>query len=316
LENKQRELKKNIFICKSTRKVSPSVLGNVVRADSILYKAMGNGFLFLIRFEKKDKKRGGQRHSFMERKIQKMDKQLQGPMVNASTWFESIGEEEHETKVRSFSLQGRLDDHLFREIYDVELTKVNGDYPLKAGVQKWSASLPDTTTSEWEFDVVKKRRMMDSTTGDDDEPAALAAFEEFERSVLPAMERIQEAEDLLRRLETLELDEDKRRGKTETTGGVYFAWSSCLKCMKIGATRRDSPDKRLREISRYVTEKFILVAWVPTPSCRTSPFDLETAAHLHFKDQRINSRGDGSGAGTEFFQITSEEAVEWKEKQA
>jgi hypothetical protein len=60
---------------------------------------------------------------------------------NASTWFESIGVEEHTTKVRSFSHGDRLDDHLFREIYDVNSPKVNGYHPLKAGVQKWSASV-------------------------------------------------------------------------------------------------------------------------------------------------------------------------------
>jgi hypothetical protein len=167
----------------------------------------------------------------------------------------------------------------------------------------------DDETSE--FDVVKKRRKMDSTPGDDDDPAALASFEEFERSVLPAIVRIQEFEDLLRRVEILEMKEDKRQGKTIIAGGVYFAWSNCLKCMKIGATRRDSPDQRLQQLSRFVTEKFILVAWVPTPF----PFKLEKAAHLHFKDERINSRRGGSGAGTEFFKITSAEALEWKGQQ-
>ena len=167
----------------------------------------------------------------------------------------------------------------------------------------------DDETSE--LDVVKKRRKMDSTPGDDDDPAALASFEEFERSVLPAIERIQEFEDLLRRVELLEMKEDKRQGKTIIAGGVYFAWSNCLKCMKIGATRRDSPDQRLRQLSRFVTEKFILVAWVPTPF----PFKLEKAAHLYFEDERINSRRGGSGAGTEFFKITSAEALEWKRQQ-
>jgi hypothetical protein len=170
--------------------------------------------------------------------------------------------------------------------------------------------VPQDETSE--FDVVKKRRIMDSIPVDDnDDPTALAAFEDFERNVLPAMERIQELEDLLRRVEIMEMKEDKRQGKTETAGGVYFAWSSCLGCMKIGATRRESPDKRLREISRFVTEKFILAAWVPTPN----PFKLEKAAHLYFEDERINSRRGGSGAGTEFFKITSAEAVKWKKQQ-
>ncbi len=110
-------------------------------ADSVLYKAMGNGFLFLIRFEKRFRKIRRQRHSFMEKKIAEMDKQFQEMTENASTWFESIGVEEHTTKVRSFSNGDRLDDHLYREIYDVNSLKVNGYHRLKAGVQKWSASV-------------------------------------------------------------------------------------------------------------------------------------------------------------------------------
>jgi hypothetical protein len=153
--SQEHDRKKNVFICKSTRMVSPIVLGYAVGADSVLYKAMGNGFLFLIRFEKKDKKRGGQRHSFMENKIAEMDKLLQGPMENTSTWFESIGVEEHETKVRSFSKEGRLDDHLYREIYDVHSLKVNGHHRVKAGVQKWkwSASVKAVDGTRVEEDV-------------------------------------------------------------------------------------------------------------------------------------------------------------------
>jgi hypothetical protein len=156
-----------------------------------------------------------------------------------------------------------------------------------------------------EFDVVKKRRMMDDAQDDQEDTSseeALMLFEEFERNVLPALERIQEDEYAFRRREMVEFEEDMLQG-----GGVYFAWSSCLGCMKIGATRRDSPDQRLREISRYVTEMFVLVAWIPTPK----PFKLEAAAHQHFDRQRINSRSGGTGAGTEFFRITSVEAAEW-----
>jgi hypothetical protein len=161
----------------------------------------------------------------------------------------------------------------------------------------------------FEFDVVKKRKAMDDSCAesDDDDPQALAAFEEFELNVLPALTLVQEDEDINRRLEVLQLEQDMAHGRVTTTGGVYFAWSSCLNCMKIGATRREGPEARLKEISRHVTVPFTLVAWLPCPT----PFQQEAAAHAHFKDSRINQRNGGSGAGTEFFRISAGQAKEW-----
>jgi hypothetical protein len=62
---------------------------------------------------------------------------------------------------------------------------------------------------------------------------------------------------------------------------------------------------RLRELSSYVTEPFVLARWVPTPT----PFKLEAAVHRHFQSARINSRG--SGAGTEFFRVGVAAAAAW-----
>ena len=89
--------------------------------------------------------------------------------------------------------------------------------------------------------------------------------------------------------------------KVHRSGGVYFAWSDCLNCMKIGATRRETPFERLRELSRYVTSPFKLAAWIPTPT----PFRLESQMHAHFSTKRIRS----AGAGTEFFHVSVAEAT-------
>ncbi len=132
---------------------------------------------------------------------------------------------------------------------------------------------------------------------------ALAAFEEFEASVLPALERIAEDENEIRRRELVEMEESFAKGEAmSTTGGVYFAWSECLRCMKIGATRKEDPHVRLRQLSSFVTTPLILAAWLPTPT----PFQLEAMAHLHFRQQQINQRG--SGAGTKFFRIRTADA--------
>jgi hypothetical protein len=156
----------------------------------------------------------------------------------------------------------------------------------------------------FEYDVVKKRRAMDAvspTPAADDDPDALSEFEDFERNVLPALEAILEDERNNQRKELEELEENISKGiLPTTTGGVYFAWSSCLKCMKIGATRRDDPAIRLRELSRHVTTPFVLMGWIPTPT----PFRRESVAHRHFVSKRIRN----AGAGTEFFHIGREEA--------
>jgi hypothetical protein len=157
-----------------------------------------------------------------------------------------------------------------------------------------------------EFDVVKKRKKIDSASEDGvSAPDALVAFEEFEASVIPALESIAEDENEFRRQEIMEMEESLANGgaMSAATGGVYFAWSQCLGCMKIGATRKEDPHTRLRQLSSFVTTPFVLAAWLPTPR----PFQLEAAAHLHFKQQRINQRR--SGAGTEFFRISVAEAV-------
>lgn len=165
-----------------------------------------------------------------------------------------------------------------------------------------------SSSEPFEFDVVKKRKAIDDgDASDDNDPDALASFEEFERSVLPALQRVQDEEDTNRRFEVLELEDLMSRGMISITGGVYFAWSDCLNCMKIGATRRDGPEARLQELSRHVTSPFELVAWYPSPT----PFKLEAKAHKAFHDQRINFRNTGSRAGTEFFRISHQQAVGW-----
>jgi hypothetical protein len=156
-----------------------------------------------------------------------------------------------------------------------------------------------------EFDVVKKRRAMESGPPDEeDAPDALEAFEHFEQSVLPALERIILEDRQYHYAELQEFEDAAAAGTPlSTTGGVYFAWSPCLKCTKIGATRRDSPTPRLQELSRHVTEPFVLIGWIPS----TTPFRREATAHTHFTAKRIRH----AGAGTEFFILGDGEALEY-----
>jgi hypothetical protein len=133
---------------------------------------------------------------------------------------------------------------------------------------------------------------------------SLVVYRDFAHTELQMIERIEFDENTHRNRELLQI-ENGGKAIQQSTGGVYFAWSDCLNCMKIGATRRDSPLIRLREISSYTTTPFTLIAWHPFPH----PFRLEVAAHLHFSEKRINARG--SGAGTEFFHISAADALSW-----
>lgn len=94
----------------------------------------------------------------------------------------------------------------------------------------------------------------------------------------------------------VELEERLAKGEAlPSTGGVYF------ECMKIGVTRKEGPQVRLQQLSRYVTWPFISAAWLPTPT----PFLHEAEAHRHFGAKRIMA----PGAGIEFFHVVAEEVV-------
>jgi hypothetical protein len=92
-------------------------------------------------------------------------------------------------------------------IFDIYAPKINREYQLQEGVIRLSTHNEEEET----FDVVKKRKIMDGssppTTDDDTSPTALAAFEDFERSVLPALEQIKTSDDDDRRQELLDIED-------------------------------------------------------------------------------------------------------------
>jgi hypothetical protein len=112
------------------------------------------------------------------------------------------------------------------------------------------------------------------------------------------MELIREDESNYVRLGLIEMEERIAKGETmPLSGGVYFAWSDCLNCMMIGATRIDNPLRRLRELDRYVVTPFAFVRWIPT----STPSRLASVARAHFEAQRVST----AGAGADFFQINA-----------
>jgi hypothetical protein len=150
-------------------------------SDFIFYKQVGAAeFIFVLKFERFQKK-----HSYMEAKIAELDLNLKSLSKSKSTYFVSIGEDDNSSKVRSFDRGGRLKDPFFLDIFDVNAPRVNKEFQIRAGVLTWSKNQQEPSG----FDVVKKRKAMETGAGEND-AAALAAFEEFETSVLPALENI------------------------------------------------------------------------------------------------------------------------------
>ena len=309
------------------KKIHPRTLYETTKADVILYKDVPDGTLYILKYDDKNRKRG----LTVDKYVSKVDTTLQTELKSAENMFRSIGYtyDGNPYKVRAIPNECRLSDEYFCEIFNVAVPKGLWGYPLRDGVSAWTnhnqreeeyfqdimhdtedlaiqqevKANPKESNDTIIFDVVKKRNAMDAAPPSDypDSPEALAAFEEFERSVLPALERIQASDAKDRQRELIHLEDRIAKGlHIAPTGGVYFAWSDCLNCMKIGATRRETAAPRLRELSRHVTSPFTLSAWLPTPT----PFRLEAQAHAFFGDRRIRE----AGAGTEFFRIGEAEA--------
>jgi len=161
-----------------------------------------------------------------------------------------------------------------------------------------------TEPEEEEWDVVKKQKAVQVSNEDADvgeSATALSNFLEFNDAVAQVIFEIDARE--------------KERVKEEREwaclnpliiiiGFMYIAWNiSWPDLVKIGATRRDSPFLRIKQLSgTSVPVSFQLVAAIITPD----PFGLERRAKKQFKAQRILK--DGDGRKTEFFRITKETA--------
>jgi hypothetical protein len=91
--------------------------------------------------------------------------------------------------------------------------------------------------------------------------------------------------------------------KVKTHGYVYAAWNSAFpNIIKIGATARQNPYIRLKELSTAgVPGKFELVCCMAT----MNPFQLEKQIHAHFKTRR------SFGYRKEFFEVPMDEVVEY-----
>jgi hypothetical protein len=128
----QEELKRSYFICQTTRPIPAVTIGMATKVDIVYSKPFENGTLFVLRYLKSKK------HSTIDNLIKSLDGTLRS--MNSSAPFKSVSDV-FSGKVKSFSGNDRLDDPLFREIFDISLEKrVEGELGLRENVKVW----PDT----------------------------------------------------------------------------------------------------------------------------------------------------------------------------
>ena len=179
---------------------------------------------------------------------------------------------------------------------------------IEAGVHKHPEySVYD---EEQSYDVVKKRKIINhasATVGADITEALLGEdaeyFYNFSNAVMGAFKTLNTFEARILEEEAKWMQADQQCIVKTKIGYAYAAINTCLGNpvpIKMGATMRDSPYHRLKELSRCLPQSFELLACVPS----TDPFAVEKMVHAHFEKFRITRRS--SGRSTEFFMVSKD----------
>jgi hypothetical protein len=177
-------------------------------------------------------------------------------------------------------------------------------HKIEAGVHKSSEG---SVCEEQSFDVVKKRKFINSasaTVGADITEALLGDdaeyFYNFSNAVMGAFKTLSTFEASIFEEEARWMQANQQCIVQTKIGYAYAAFNPCLGYpppIKMGATMKDSPYHRLKELSRCLPQSFELLACVPS----TDPFAVERMVHAHFEKFRITRRS--SGRSTEFFMV-------------
>jgi hypothetical protein len=163
---------------------------------------------------------------------------------------------------------------------------------------------------EHEYDVVKKKRTINNANamvGADITSVLLGEeagyFYDFSSAVLQALTAVSTLEGEIFNEEARWMQNDQQCMNRTRIGYAYAAFNTCLGTptpIKMGATMKDSPFPRLKELSRCLPQSFELLACVPS----TDPFAVEKLVHAHFEQFRIKRRS--TGRTTEFFMVSKD----------
>ena len=299
----------------STRKMSmclsiaPSdyqiMLHSSTGARTIYSIPYGQGTLYALIHDKPPKK-----HSTLDNEISSLE-MLLGKTKAGKPSFMSISSIGN-CKVKTFGRGTHSVDEHYNAIF---VNKVPGGgkkrivYP---GVEIWTlqSTMKASEQNQDVFDVVKKIRMMDQASSDEDDQSseAFAGFQAFVDAVWPAIESVCLHDEQLLADDLSWVEEQKSVSMHEQVprhGFVYAAWNQLFPdLIKIGATHRDTPFARLKELSgSNVPRPFELVACLPSKD----PFAMEKNIHSYFNSARIKK-------GTrycEFFRLSREMVSEY-----
>ncbi len=153
-----------------------------------------------------------------------------------------------------------------------------------------------------EYDFIKKRKEIQdeldySGEGSVESEESLIDFIDFNEAVNSAFEHISTKDISIGQEEREWVDKNATSCTKRKFGYVYAAFNPCFEeLIKIGATMKDTPFERLKQLSgTNVPKCFELIACIPS----FRPFLLEKKAHAYFKNKRIRK----GGRLTEFFKI-------------
>jgi len=128
----QTENKKSIFVCKAVSYIHETTLLSFTEADFLYCKQMADGYAYVLHYTSTQKKL-----SYVEKRIDDLDNDLKARHNLRGTSFHSITSE-GSCKVLSFGVEERVNNPLYREIFNVSLPKVLGFYPLQDGAKRVS----------------------------------------------------------------------------------------------------------------------------------------------------------------------------------
>ncbi len=151
-------------------------------------------------------------HRNLSSKLDDLDKSMRVASEPERTRFRSIFMDPFNGKIKTFSRGKHGKDYLFNVIFKSKSPGGGRKLIPDSDVNIW---YPDGLSVEGKlssesiiFDVVKKRKAMDAAppNDEDDSADALAVFEEFERSVLPALGIFRDEEEENRKREMVATD--------------------------------------------------------------------------------------------------------------
>ncbi len=108
---------RTVFICHSIKFINPNTLHCATKPDSIYYKHVVNGVIYVLKFNSKT---AAKQHSTVNRSIELLDATLKLHARIDATFFHSINDDPtlSGSKVLSFGRAERKENHLYRQLFD------------------------------------------------------------------------------------------------------------------------------------------------------------------------------------------------------